>query len=205
MSSTQHTRHLSKFIPFWKGCWEFQGQAIVISKILCHFKGNWFQHNMRDIWVSSAGIERGPGVMRVPGDYCNFCLWQVNGNWFCVNFWSVLVERANVWLREHPGVRVVCCESLESVANRSTIPDTTISRYIQSGTHDTVYHRSLRYVTISCLPFFRSLSFLRLQRQIWSNQTISVAKCEDLIFLWFLRVWISASTEAQGITPVSEQ
>ena len=63
---------------------------------------------------------------------------------------SVLMKKANTWLKSHPQWKVISCESIESKVKHPGGGDTTKSTYSVSGKYQTEYTRSLRlsYVAI---------------------------------------------------------
>ena len=58
----------------------------------------------------------------------------------------MIIERANVWLRNHPNWKVISCESIESKlkGEGTGIVDTAKSSFSVHGEAITVYNRSLR-------------------------------------------------------------
>ena len=63
---------------------------------------------------------------------------------------SILINKANGWLQQNPGVRVVCCESVESKAKMNTVvADTSKSTFYEYGERSNWFHRTLR----SCSTF----------------------------------------------------
>ena len=76
----------------------------------------------------------------------DFCVcWSTQHTVFYSFYFSVLVEKANTWLRTHPRWKIVSCESVESVAK--TVVDTSTSTIKVDPRAATNYNRSLRSVT----------------------------------------------------------